>query len=419
MALSSMVTVAPQPRMGRKIRRPQHTFQLRTRPWQIQPMLLAPVLPGETMRNLLLQSRVITDPIKNRHLGWWKEYYFFYVKHRDLEQRAEYESMVLDHTWTKANVDVTANNLKTYVYADGTHTRIDWAAQCLDRIVEEYFRDEGEDASAFDVDGLPLASIGNERGFWHSAQNEASVTFRDVSISTAGDDAFTLGELDDAMRTFNALRADGAVAMDYEDYLGTYGIRTPAKEEIHRPELIRFTRNWQFPISAIDPADGSAASAVQWSIVERADKDRMFKEPGFVFGVTVTRPKVYLSRQFGNGAQLLDTLYSWLPAIMSDDPNTSLKLVADGGSPTGDVTDAGGVWVDVKDLFLYGDQFVNFALSETDAGFVALPTAALNKRYVSSTDMDGLFSAASPANQIREDGIVTLMIAGRQQDTTR
>lgn len=423
MALSSMTGVQvtqSRPMVGRRIRRPQHTFQLRTRPFQIQPFLLAPVLPGESMKNLLLQATAISDPVKNRLIGWWKEYYFFYVKHRDLANRDEYTDMVLNHDWTRANVDVEADNLKTYVYAGaGSASRIDWAAQCLDRIVEEYFRDEGEDASAFDIDGLPLATIGNERGFWHSAQNEADVTFRDVAISTAGDDAFTLGELDDAMRTFNMLRADMAVEMSYEDFLATYGIRQPAKEEAHRPELIRFVRDWKKPVSAIDPTDGSAASALAWNIVERADKDRFFKEPGFIFGVTVTRPKVYLSRQEGNGAQLLDNLYTWLPAIMSDDPNTSLKLIPDTESPIGDVTDAGGVWIDVKDLFLYGDQFVNFALTEADAGFVALPTAGLNKRYVASADIDALFSSASPANQIREDGIVTLMIAGRQTDTSR
>lgn len=432
MAISNIqnLTVRQVPQqMGRRMRRPQHTFQLRSMPYQIQPFMIAPVLPGETLRNLLLQSRVVTDPVKNRLLGWWKEYYFFYVKHRDLTLRDDYESMVLDLSWNKNSIDEHADvpNMYFYAAAGDAAGRINWVRQCLDRITEEYFRDEGENATAFDIGGLPLASIGNERGFWQSAQNEADVTFRDVSISTAGDDAFTLGELDDAMRVFNALRAEGAVEMSYEDFLGTYGIRAPKGEEPHRPELIRFMRNWQYPVSAIDPITGGAVSAVQWNITERADKDRFFKEPGFVFGVTVTRPKVYLSRQYGAGVELMDTLYSWLPAIMSDDPNTSLKLVPDNTAPIGNVTDAGGVWVDVKDLLLYGDQFVNFALSDTEAGLVALPTAGLNKRYVSQADIQGLFvnpldeegEPLTPDALVHEDGIATLMVAGRQADTSR
>lgn len=82
------------------------------------------------------------------------------------------------------------------------------------------------------------------------------------------------------------------------------------------------------------------------------------------------------------------------------------------------MTDANGYWVDVRDLYLYGEQFVNFALTETDAGFVALPTAGLQKRFASATDADAMFAGASPANMIRQDGIMTFNIAGRQVDQT-
>lgn len=410
------VATVPQPRQGRVLRRPQHPFQLRTRPYQLQPFMLAPVLPGETMENLLLQSTVVSDPIKNRMLGWWKEYYFFYVKITDLDARDEFEQMVLDAAWSKATVSETANDLKYYFYASAGFPQINWGKLALKRIVEEYFRDEGEVWNTASLDGLPLARESGGRGFWQSASPEASVTFRDVSISTAGDNAFTMGELDDARRQFELLRQGLAVDMTYEDFLRSFGIRAPDKEKAHRPELIRFAREWQMPVSAIDPLTGDAASAVTWKITERADKDRFFREPGFIVGVTCTRPKVYFARQFGVGASMMDNVFAWLPALMSDDPNTSLKLIPDTSAPTGDVTDAGGTWIDVKDLLLYGDQFVNFALTETDAGLVALPTAAMQKRYVDGASIDALFSGANKL--IREDGICTLNIAGRQVDTS-
>ena len=66
-------------KMGRKLRRPEHPFILRHKPWQIQPFLIAPVIPGETMSNLLMQARVVTDPINNPLIGWHIEYYYFYV----------------------------------------------------------------------------------------------------------------------------------------------------------------------------------------------------------------------------------------------------------------------------------------------------------------------------------------------------
>ena len=64
------IVVNELPQTGRVMRRPVHTFQLRQRPFAITPFMIAPVLPGETMKNLLLQSRAVTDPIKNPLVGW-------------------------------------------------------------------------------------------------------------------------------------------------------------------------------------------------------------------------------------------------------------------------------------------------------------------------------------------------------------
>ena len=82
---SNVARVLPQ--QGRVLRRPQHPFQIRTRPWLLQPFFIAPVLPGETMENCLIQFRSVTDPIKSPLVGWWAEYYLFYVRHRDLQKQ--------------------------------------------------------------------------------------------------------------------------------------------------------------------------------------------------------------------------------------------------------------------------------------------------------------------------------------------
>lgn len=50
------VTLQGAPRTGRRNRRPSHPFIIRHRPWQIQPILCAPVLPGETLKNVLWQA---------------------------------------------------------------------------------------------------------------------------------------------------------------------------------------------------------------------------------------------------------------------------------------------------------------------------------------------------------------------------
>ena len=65
--------------MQRKTRRPTHPFQVRHLPFQIQPFMIAPVLPGETLEFGNLQSRCVVDPIKSPFVGWWLEHYVFYV----------------------------------------------------------------------------------------------------------------------------------------------------------------------------------------------------------------------------------------------------------------------------------------------------------------------------------------------------
>ena len=72
---------APALQEKRQLRRPVHRFNLVTRPFAVTPAMIAPVLPGETLKNALFQSRVLTDPLKPnmRLTGWWCEYMLFCV----------------------------------------------------------------------------------------------------------------------------------------------------------------------------------------------------------------------------------------------------------------------------------------------------------------------------------------------------
>nr|QXN72841.1 MAG: major capsid protein [Microvirus sp.] len=399
-----MVQVVELPAAGRVNRKPAHSFQIRQRPWQIQPFMIAPVLPGETLKNLLCQARVVTDPIKNPLIGWWFELYFFYVKHRDLTQREHFTSMVLEAGYDLSSLNAAAK-VEHYHYGGA----IDWTQHCLERVVEEYFRDEGEAWDGYLIGNLPAASVAGQS--WLDSVTDTTALDAGTPIA-AGD---TPEELDGMARQWEFMRAHKLTNMSYEDFLATYGVRK-SRQEIHKPELVRYVRDWTYPSNTINPSDGKPSSACSWAIAERADKARFFAEPGFLFGVAVARPKVYFSAQKGSAASLLADAFSWLPAVMQDAPYTSLKELAAGAGPLQGTTN--GYWVDVRDLFLYGDQFVNFALTATDAGMVALPTSGLQKRYATATDADALFVTPATANLVRYDGIASLTIAGRQQDHT-
>lgn len=402
------------PRTGRKLRSPVHRFHLRTTPFQIQPFVLAPVIPGETMKNLLLQARVVTDPIKNGLIGWWQEYYFFYVKHRDLAGRDDFTAMMLDldHDMSSYNEAASA----AYNHFAGS---INWAKLCLQRITETYFRDEGVAWDAYTIDGLPAAAV-NVENWLQSALLGDAYAVADVPVVDDGDTQLEASEIDAAMRTYQFQRAHAMTEMSYEDWLATYGIGTP-KVELHRPELLRYLREWQYPSNTVDPATGAPVGAVSWAIRDRADKDRFFPEPGFIVGVTVSRPKVYFKNVDGSAADVMQDALTWLPALMRDDPYTSLRALTDAAGPLQTVvTDTGGYVFDVKDLLLYGDDYINFVRTDASYNGVALPDATLaNKDFPSLTDVEGLFlGTTAETRKVRQDGVCTLNILGAQVDTT-
>ena len=289
----------PAPRVSRVLRKPVHHFQLRQRPWTIQPSFIAPVLPGETMKNLLLQCRAVTDPIKNPLIGWWAEHYVFYIKHRDLLRRDDFEEMMLDPSWTPATAAggslVAAANVDRYHF--GGH--IDWTNLCLERVVQEFFRNEDEAVAAAtltSVSGataMPIASI-NDQSWLDSVRNEADFTTAIDPVPVDGSDTGTdvnASEIQAALNMWMLQTQHNLTDMSYEEFLASHGVRMP-KEASHIPELVRYVRDWTYPTSHIEPTTGAPTSACSWKIAERADKDRFFKEPSFLFGCCVYRSKV-------------------------------------------------------------------------------------------------------------------------------
>lgn len=401
-------------------------------------MLFAPVLPGETLNNLLLQARVVSDPIRSKLVGWWNEYYFFYVKHRDLQP-----NVGLAETLNAAN-DLVAMHLDPAINIADSWPAITQPAlyqvagtgansllnKAVTKITESFFRDEGEGwndsngGPAVFTTGIPLVRIGQEN-FADSFANDADRPgAADVEIevdAVPAPDVVYASEIDRALATYQFLRENDQVQMSFEQFLQTHGVRT-AKVEDHKPELLRYIRDWTYPSSTVNPETGAVTSVVSWSPVERADKNRFFAEPGYIVGLTCCRPKVYFGLQDQLMANFLNFATDWLPAILRPDPWNSYKQFAQGTGPFPHVTDAGGYWIDVRDLFIHGEQFVNFDVDGDDNNnAVALPSTTGARRYPLLADAKNLFvdETADVLTRIRQDGIVTLQIASMVRDEIR
>lgn len=406
----AQLAIQDMPRAQRKPRNPRHPFSIRHKPYQLSPFCMMPVLPGETLKNLNWQARVVTDPVKAKLVGWHLEYYWFYVKHRDLDESATLQLMMTNPGQDITAIDDPTSDAKYYF--GGATGNINWLKLATKKVTEEFFREEGEAWTSNFIDGLPAVRI-PQNGWWDSFMTDTGVASDDVSITVGVDDVVTASEIDRAMQTYEMLRYQGLTTQTYEEWLMTYGVRAE-ETVINKPELLRFTKDWQYPTNTVEPTTGVPSSAVSWSIQERADKDRYFKEPGVVVGYTVCRPKVYLSNLRGSIAALMNDVYTWLPATISN-PRVGHKLVDNANALTTGLTN--DFWIDFADLLLYGDQFVNFALTETDFGAVALPTAAGNFKYPDQTMVDALFTSGVASGRfVRQDGVAQAMIMGSVHD---
>lgn len=413
--MTNIRVVEDRPRVGRRPRKPEHTFSLRQRPWQIQPFMIAPVLPGDTLTNLLLRARIVTDPVKSNLVGWWAEHFFFYVKHRDLATGDTLVNMHLDATTNVAALKAGAQSLPFYTYNGG----MDFVKECLAKVVAEYFRDEEDGTwNSKLIDTLPIAKLGLATGIQSLRDSTTAANPEDHELPGETYNVIPYG-VDPAVwqtkyDTWRSMVAMGVTQASFEDYLATFGVKTPEVEEQEsRPELLRYTRNWQYPSNTIDPASGAAVGAVSWSVGERADKDRFFNEPGFIFGVQIMRPKVYFGRQAGSLVGAMDDAFAWLPPIVNEQVWTSLKQFANNAGPLTGATN--GYWFDLRDLFLYGDQFVNYDIVADGTGnSVVMPVAAdHNHKFATAAMADSLFKNAAPANKIKTDGIVNMTILSR------
>jgi hypothetical protein len=193
--------------------------------------------------------------------------------------------------------------------------------------------------------------------------------------------------------------------------------------------------DFQYSSNTVNPADGTPSSAVSWVFRQGENKKRaFFKEPGFIVGVTVTRPKIFFGGQAGNMAAHMSRAWDWMPELLIAMPSHSLKKF-DSVAPVSPATATLGplgvrntttdqYFVDMRDLLNHGDQFQNRlafdplqASNLSEINGIQLPDATLNWRYPTEAQVKLFFKTAG-SEYIREDGYFALSIMGKQRDAT-
>ena len=407
--MGNQVILADAKPQRRSMRRPSHTWNLNFKPFQIQPFCIAPVLPGETLKTGMLQARTVTNPVANPLIGWWHEHYLFYVPFGCMENKDSLREMVLDPEYDASSL---YNDGGSYVFYTADDT-VDYVTECLNACVLHFFRNEGETTAPL-LGGVPLGAIrGNS--YLDSFTLDTDISSHDFDVDLDASSSVEASEIEKSMLLYEMSKMQGITNMTYEDWLTTYGIKKQKPDDTCEPELLRQSMDWSYPTNTINPSDGSPSSALSWSKQVRIDKDRFFKEPGFIFGVTITRPKVYFKGD-GSAAGHMQNAFSWLPAVLNNDATVGMVKQA---SSTGCLSTITGddYWFDIRDLFMYGDQYINFVNTTTGKNIVSNVSSSGVTKYAIEADITALFATAEE-NTINEDGILTCAIASNVKDLT-
>ena len=259
-----------------------------------------------------------------------------------------------------------------------------WAKYATETVVEYFFRDQGENWDVATLGGMPLAQIANKSWLDSLTLDANKRKNRDVDLDLNNDGDVTAQEFLDGMAIWQAQRDAGLENLDYEDWIKTFGVSVPEVEDSfskYRPELVRYYRQWQYPTNTVDPATGTPSSAVSWINSFRGDKDRLFKEPGFIIGLNVTKPKVYIRDQIGSLASHMETLYNWLPALQHDKTELGFGKFGPTAGPLAGSSRQRRLWVDFRDLLVHGDQFANFVLGAADSALNVVAPDGANRYH--------------------------------------
>lgn len=405
--------VVPLPQVRRRTRSPTHPWFVRHKPFDIQPFCLVPVLAGDTLKNLTFQARAVTDPIKAALVGWHLEHFWFYVKVSQISRT--HQQMVLDPIYSVPVGERPETILNHYSSALAGAGGIRWLKWCYTLVCQEWFYEDAQWTGSPQANGLFAAQRSNKDVFDSVLQGTVSASSGDFDVE--GSDANTtiqVSEVEAALNRWRLAKMNNLTNLTYEEYLVQQGAPAdllPGNVD-YRPELIRFQRQWQYPSNTVNPATGIPSSAVSWSIADRADKDRRFSEPGFIIGVTIARPKVYVREQRALMAQHIANAYHWQPQQLDGDGrHTWVEM----GDAVDTLVHTSTIAFDTKDLFLRGEQFTNIDLTvDTEAARMqALTMSVPGGRFVAAGQTDALFVTPLTANQVSQDGVANFNILSK------
>jgi len=412
--MARVEVLQPNQQRTRHKRTPSFPIAGVMRPFGLYPLMIHPVMPGETMNSFSLKWRLLSKPLVNPLAGAWLETWLVYVKFTDIERSLS--EMFVKDTVSTTGYTAAGDTPRTFTKTGG----IDWVKMCLDRLHEAYFIHDNETART--IDGVPQVKLNAKT--W--MQN---IMFRPAESAIDTTDVF---DQQAELGAFEMMQMMSMQELTYEKYLQQFGVRS-VREGIGEPEILRYSRSWSLPTNSVEPSDGSPSTALFFSNELKLEKAKRFNEPGFVMAVSALRPKMFHKYQVASMVQNLWGFSDFFPIYNSNDPNAAIRVInTDDGVFDAAANAAEGsdeLWYDHNDILNHGEQFVNedfgslpYTLPAATAPSLLAADAPedLRGEYCTSTDVDALFvGTPGTTGYCQYDGMAMCDIRGHTQDLIR
>lgn len=274
-------------RVSRRNRSPRFSFCRKILTYQVQPLAWGFVAPGESLTSLKTQLAMRSAPLAKPGVGGYIELRAFYVPMRLMW--SSWPDFLMGKTaWafpTFADFSLSTANAQSFGFTADTSEAFPVAA--LRQVYSDWFGAE-DGAPTPTTTGVPHKRPDR---FWLSQAGDDEDDV-DATISTAGDNAFTLSEFELAQRQVAQARLDAVVDGDYLKYLQFCGVNA-SDEAVQRSEPLMRYRRWITPQVAMDGADGSIAERHIAEVKTEVMRRKFFQEHGIVLLTGTFLPKVY------------------------------------------------------------------------------------------------------------------------------
>lgn len=372
------------PGFARRRRNPTFPMAGVMQPFGLYPLAAFPLLAGETLENLNLAGRFISQPMKHPITGAWLEQWVAVVPMRLCMSEATVTDIAPSTTGLTAGADRPRFFTKSGA--------LDTIKRAYDVVANEFFQAPGQTAPTVDgVMQLPRMGVDWTENLQPKPASGDPTKWPEKAVTEelTGIDLETERQLMEAA--------------DYRRWTEQFTGVDP-KSQL-RARIIRYDREWKLPQNVIDPATGIPRSSFFWDRKMNLSKRFKAMEHSIVLVLSAWRPLMFNGLTVASYIQRMNGVLEWLPprneagwsTIGADDPIFAAAFD----------TDNTQLIFDRSDVFARGETFINCAAADSPypvpISANSLESAGIDSqrgKYPTAAETNTLFVGATATDRV-------------------